>query len=703
MAKKTKDTANKLDAFTFHGLEFETKGNQAQGTCPFCSGGKFYVNVKTGQYDCKHGCPSGNVYSFLQRFHAKRLAETEKAHLEGLADIRGLTAKVYKQYDVAYDVDKDRWLIPQYNRENKLVNLCVSFESNDGFMTWGTSGCSSSLFMLDRLKEAGPIYLCEGFYKAAALEWLLTKNDVSSVSVLGVPGANTFKRDWLEHFKGREVVLVYDNNTAGQEGCRKAMDLLKGTAKAIRFCKWPADSDIFPDDYDIRKYVNDRVDKPKAAWRDLQALIVDGMEAIKPKRTLKRETFESVVKDFCKVIHMTDASRDALLVVLATVFSVRIPGDAVWLFLVGPPGSGKSLLIQSLGYDGDHCVFISKLSATALVSGYKGVGDDGSDPSLLPKLADKCLCVKDYTAIKAMPISVQEELYGILRDAYDRNVSIQFGNGRHAHYTDINFSMVAGVTDVIHGDNRATLGERFLKFELLDPDHKPEQQIRSAIGNVVKLVQGDELLRDSVAAFLDKPMDLEKLPTLPEWVENRIIALVQIAAFLRTAVSRLHGDMQYRPRPEVGTRLAKQLVKLGQSIAFVLNKKTVDKEVYRLLEKVTFDTVVGWSLEVVQHIQQNEDGEGVSINEIASGLQVSYSFIQKKINDLQELGIVYNTQKSNDGPGRPQLLWHLTKDFSRLWDAANITTTKTTKPPLKRKKKKVKVKVATRKRKKVRR
>ncbi len=39
----------------------------------------------------------------------------------------------------------------------------------------------------------------------------------------------------------------------------------------------------------------------------------------------------------------------ALYAVLGAVAANRLPGDPVWLLLVGPPGSGKSELLQSLG------------------------------------------------------------------------------------------------------------------------------------------------------------------------------------------------------------------------------------------------------------------------------------------------------------------------------------------------------------------
>lgn len=658
---------SKIPLFEFHGLLLSKAGKQHVGDCPFCADdGHFFIN-EDGQWDCKKCGESGNAYSFLAKLHAHHLKLTTKENWETLADLRGLDWKHWKNAKVAYNEEMDRYLIPVKNLDGKLSNLAVAFQSDKGFQTFSTSGCAVHMFGGESIQDAPLVYLCEGFWKKESLLYLLQKNEVpeSSFAAVGVPGAATFKDPWAEALKSKDVVFLYDNNVPGQDGTHKAIAKLEGKARSVRYLKWPVESDKFPDDYDVRKFVNDRIKKPKAAWKDLQALFAGG-ENVKPKKKLVRTTFESVLKDFKKRLHVTPTFRDALLVAFATVFSVRLPDDAVWMFLVGPPGSGKSLLIQTFS-EAPQCESVSKLTSTSLVSGWRG-GE--TDPSLLPKLKDRTLLVKDYTTIKSMPTSAQEELYGLLRDCYDRNVHVPYGTGESKTYKGLAFSMLAGVTHVIHGDNRATLGERFLKFEILDSDHDPNAQILAAITNVVELVETEADLQASVEAFLQKEVNLDKLPEVPTSVVNRVVALVQIAAYLRASVHRVQGDMVARPEAEIGTRLGKQLIKLGRCIAFVLDKKKIDEECYRIMEKVTFDTVIGWSLEIVEYLQSNP--KNCTIRGIASHLQVSPSFIQKKLNDMQELRVVSNTALPSQGKGRPELVWSLTDRFAALWKAAQI-------------------------------
>jgi hypothetical protein len=49
---------------------------------------------------------------------------------------------------------------------------------------------------------------------------------------------------------------------------------------------------------------------------------------------------------FRRWLHLPDVS--ALLAVLGAVAANRLQGDPVWLLLVGPPGGGKSELLQSV-------------------------------------------------------------------------------------------------------------------------------------------------------------------------------------------------------------------------------------------------------------------------------------------------------------------------------------------------------------------
>ena len=107
---------------------------------------------------------------------------------------------------------------------------------------------------------------------------------------------------------------------------------------------------------------------------------------------------------------------------LATVVAHNYPGDPVWLFLVGAPGSAKTEIIRTLRTSKTYS--LSSLTQHTLISGLKTKGDD---PSLLPKLDGKVLVIKDFTTVLSGRRDVRTEICGQLRDIYDGFCEKSFG------------------------------------------------------------------------------------------------------------------------------------------------------------------------------------------------------------------------------------------------------------------------------------
>jgi len=61
----------------------------------------------------------------------------------------------------------------------------------------------------------------------------------------------------------------------------------------------------------------------------------------------------------------------AIDIIMATAISICLPGDPVWLFLVGPAGSWKTELLRS--FKGEYIYSISTLTPQTFISGLKGI------------------------------------------------------------------------------------------------------------------------------------------------------------------------------------------------------------------------------------------------------------------------------------------------------------------------------------------
>src|SRR5439155_25966347 len=108
-----------------------------------------------------------------------------------------------------------------------------------------------------------------------------------------------------------------------------------------------------------------------------------------------RAALEAVVAVFRRWLHLPDP--DALLAVLGAVAANRLPGDPVWLLLVGSPSSGKSEILQAVGSLPDVYPTAS-LTEGGLLSGTpKREKAQGASGGLLRKIGERgILLAKDF-------------------------------------------------------------------------------------------------------------------------------------------------------------------------------------------------------------------------------------------------------------------------------------------------------------------
>jgi len=686
--------AKKVSLFEFHGVALHKNGEKGQlkGDCPFCgSAGHFYAHPEKLLWDCKSCGMKGNAYGFIEALHEAARERTKVEDYKLLADERpGIPWQWLKEMGLAKD--GTRWLLPSYSTNKKMVNLGIWTGGKTKVL--GSPGCALHPVLAESLPGSqGSIYICEGHWDTYALANVWQKLRKPGV-VIGVPGANTFKADWVKEFKDRDVYLLYDCDEAGFQGLEKAGELLAGVASSISILVWP---DGTPERYDVRD-VLEREKTPAKGWKALESLL-QKMEDVKeedsdiPRRDKAPFSFKTALTRFKKYLYMDKGIEESLSLMFATVLASRLPGDPLWIFLVAPPGAGKTLFLQCLETVPD-CFFLSSLGAHSLISGYIPPG--GGDPSLLPQLEGKCLILKDYTEVHALPDTAKEEVYAILRGAYDGRVRRSFGNRVELADYKCHFNMIAAVTPIIHSDNRATLGERFLKTEMKCTDYDKDQHIRLAIQGMKLTEEHIEELRQVCIDFLHVNTDLENLPTISLQQSENIIALSQVVAYLRAGVERsvYTKDLKYRPEPEIGTRLAKQLVKLSQALALVYDLKAVDARCYRLVEKTALSTAFGWGLDAITVLVRNFPGY-ITAEYISESMSASLSTVTRRLHDLLELGVITRTKIETEEKvaGRPQIGWSVTPEFQKLWKRAELDPKNLPKVAAKKRKLKPKKKV----------
>lgn len=663
---------SKLRAFEIHGVEFEGQsGTQHYGVCPFTGkSGKFYVNSKTLLWDSKTANLKGNLYTFLGakgEFNALDCDYTE------LTKLRKLPAEAFKPWGVGFDGSK--YTIPVRNEKGRVVDLRYWRPKIKG--VWTTKGCKPGLLGAERLAGAHPnkpIFICEGEWDAMALQYLLVRCKKGGV-VVGLPGASTFRPEWVEYFDNRDVYLCYDNDDAGAEGELKAYKLLKAGARTLHILRFSEDA---TEGYDVRDFVTEFLakKKPKSGLRKFMDLFVtdpregvpeESDDAADSSAYSKPATFAQVEKIFHKWLYLKDT--DGIRIALATVLSNRIDGDPIWMFFVAPPGGSKTATL--IAFNRCSKVFItSSLTARSLISGMNF--RNGIDPSLIPKLNGKVLIIKDFTCILEQRDNEKDEIFSILRDAYDGSCGKVFGNGIIRRY-ESRFSILAAVTPAIYseGSKSASLGERFLKFTISDNlRHVSEDDIIArAISNVDTETTMRSEMEDVVQSFVRHPT--KSRPSIPPDILATIISLAKLGARARASIQRdrFRPDMvEGRPSAEIGSRLGKQLAKLAMSLALVERRTTVNYDDLRLIQKVVLDTVPQRVEDVLRYMWKAcpDPDDSVSTRSIAHATRYPHATVSRLLANFNLLEIISRVGSST------RFSWALTDYIRKCIEGSGI-------------------------------
>jgi MoxR-like ATPase len=658
---------NILEIFESHGVEFTgERGDQMYGFDPFSGkDDKFYVNVKSGLWDSKSAGLSGNIAKFLELRSENYTQELKGSYIRQLAENRQLKRDAFRGIGMGWDGKAFTFPVRDFDNHVQDIRRYVIRSK----LMMSTRGCRVGLWGAEQLKmrPQEPVYLCEGEWDAIALRWLLLTLKEPGV-VVAVPGAGTFKNDWLPWLRGRTVHTLYDYDAPGRKGEELAQRKLLGVVRKLTFVHWPDEVPIGFDTRDWIVYGTSYHDTPDVCWERLQRrfnpkprwatsnepqrvvsksgkITIKKSKAEPSKKWKIPPTLEQVHEVFNRWLFLR--TTEVIDVMMATVLSQRIDGSPVWLFLVGPPGSAKTAIVSSL-QEVEGTYSTSTLTAPSLISGANFAG--AGDPSLIPKLADKVLVVKDFTSILSLPDREQKEIFGILRDAYDGRCGKSFGNGVERHY-ESRFTVLAATTPRIYdlAEQHAALGERFLKFLVGDNLHHESENevIRKAIENADRETAMRQELQDVVKAFLERTCEGRKHPTMPQKILLRIVALAKFGARLRGSVSRdfyRNDIVMSRPMAEVGTRLGQQLAKMARGMAMVYGRDEVTEVEYDMIKKVMLDTISQRNEDVLRTMIGAMGGSDVltpiSMRELATKTHYPFATIQRLMQDLQALQII---------------------------------------------------------------
>lgn len=643
-----------------------TNGNELIGNCVFCGKEKhFYINKLNAAFSCKRCGEEGSWRYFLEKFYHKHKIKDDTLYRQLMVK-RQIPLPALRNWNFAYYNNK--YFLPAYDINSEVTDLRLW---KPGGKEHSTKGGNVGIVNLPELLEdtSAPVYICEAYFTAIALDWLLKRTGEKGV-VISTCGANTFREDWMYHFHDRDVIIVFDHDDAGYgdinglkvKGSRKVEARLKNSAKSIKFVTWP---ESLKKGYDVRDFIQTHKANPYNGLKIFKGYIGkhrdDGKEPLvdpEKQQEIENVKITEIIDLAAHTIRFNSNLRDGLKLSLATAFSVNLRGDCpVWLFLVGAPGSGKTLLL-GMFETSKRCIWESTLSSTALISGW-GLGRNQLDPSILARINNRCLVLKDFTEVLSKGEGEREDIFGILRGGYDGRVSRPFGTGTRTYVC--HFTFLAGVTHQIKAFSHTPLGERFLRYNITGIEDD-DDILDTALDMQIFREERSTGLQDSVANFLLKDHDLssERLVSLiPGWFKTRIKPLAKTIVNLRAAVTRFDrgsrmGQVAYKPVIERPNRIASQLLNLGLSLAIIQDKPVIDEDDYRLLCQVGLDTIDSYTTDIIKYMIAN--GGSIAKSEIRTHLKIKE--MQHYVQDLDLLNLIERNGQDNI---------HVKKVIKDLW------------------------------------
>lgn len=741
-ARTQEELPDGLKPYRFHGVDFEYKtgASQAVGTCPACGKeGKFNIHAETSKASCFVCKWEGNNYDFIKWLWEESRTRT-LLYDELVADRGFLDDNALKAWGVARSILTDHWIIPGWSPSGSLTQLYRYVPlKNPKTGQWKrrvmlTPTLSQQVFRIaDEFDSTLPmLFICEGPWDAIALWEMLghvalkkgelvrvdkvEKSLRAKANVIAVPGANAFADAWSRFAADKEMVtLLYDNDHPGKHpktgqpiapaaftGLQRATAALAAARKppkAVSRLRW-GDPDengweydvSLPSGADIRDSLSPfdlegRVTVLEELFKRIQGVPADWL-AEGEKKKKKREAglkaipcsdWRTLRSAWRRAYKWTDGMEHAFTCMLACITSTKPIGSQLWIKVIGPPSCGKTSLCDGLVANKKHVLSVSNF--TGFHSGYK-MGDDDGDNSLISKLFDRTLIIKDGDTLLQLPNKDQILAQG--RDLYDGKTSVHYKNKVHREYDGLRMTWILCGTNALRALDGSELGERFLDcvvMEGIDDEHEDEIISRG----MMKAYKGMGYESSEDAESQSDPDKINAYRLTAGYVEHlranaiklfgqikasesvlhRIGRFAKFVAYTRARPSKRHEERSER---ELAMRLGEQLLRMGMGLAAVLNKNSIDDEVLQRVARVAMDTGRGNTFDIVKLLYGVEEDKGLAIKQIALLSGQTESKTGTLLKFMKSIKAVESFPYQKTKGLKAEVRWRLTKTMSDLYE-----------------------------------
>lgn len=342
----------------------------------------------------------------------------------------------------------------------------------------------------------------------------------------------------------------------------------------------------------------------------------------------------------------------------------RLPGKALWAFVIGPSGGGKTEFLNSLTDLGDVYP-VSLITPNTFLSGMPG----GNDASLLPKLSGKIALFKDWTSILSMQKDAKGEVMSQFREIYDGDMTKVFGNGRIARWHG-KVSVLAASTQAVDLNQQqyTHLGERFLNYRMVMPDrklvalrsldnsHDQDKMTRELSNAMYAFIKGIDF-----SSYKETFEDFKNsIPQMPNEYKAELVNLANFMTMARSGIIRDFGmkkEVIFVPAAEMPTRSSGQLAKLASSL-IIANKGKFEVDDMKIIYKTALDSIPQTNKMVIAEMAR---GDEQSTAEIATALGYPTEPIKMYLENLAMLKVCKRSRDSGNS-----YRWTMNEEFADI-------------------------------------
>jgi DNA-binding MarR family transcriptional regulator len=324
-----------------------------------------------------------------------------------------------------------------------------------------------------------------------------------------------------------------------------------------------------------------------------------------------------------------------LAFVLGVIAANRLDGESVWGLGIGPPGGGKSEILNSVSQlDDAHPA--GTLTEASLLSGTpRKDRATGSKGGLLHEIGEHGIIVcYDFGSVLSMNRDARAAVLAALREIYDGSWTRHVGTdgGKTLSWSG-KVGLVGGCTPTIdrHHAVMGAMGERFTLYRL--PEVDSDIQARAALHHAGR----ERAMRAELAEAARAAV--ARLTPPRERTEEETETLIALATFVvraRSAVERdgYSREIELVPDPEAPTRLVVVLDRLLAGLDAIGCDR---RFAFRIITKAALDSIPALRLACLRSL---ENEETLNSNEVGAAVRYPTSTARRALEDLTAHGLV---------------------------------------------------------------